>query len=91
MGLPTNLKFLKRVIDEPVFNEGNYDTGYIEKEIETLLKKETKVDDFSLISAVLARSHHNNKNLSLPGELVNFRNVKGRIYKHQVSINETSI
>lgn len=31
VGLPTNLKFLKRVINEPVFNKGDYDTGYIEK------------------------------------------------------------
>ena len=91
VGLPTNLKFLKRVIDEPVFNEGNYDTGYIEKEIKTLLKKEEKVDDFALISSVLARNHYHNKNVSLPNELINFRNVKGRTYKHKISISETSI
>ena len=67
VGLPTNLKFLKRVINEPVFNEGDYDTGYIEKEIDVLLKKEEEVDSFSLISATIARNYHHNHNISLPG------------------------
>ena len=85
------MKFLKRVIDESVFNEGDYDTGYIEKGMNTLLKKDTKMDDFSLISSILARSHHHNNSVLLPGELINFRNVKGRTYKHKISISETSI
>jgi acetyl/propionyl-CoA carboxylase alpha subunit len=33
VGLNNNLKFLKRVFDNPVFNVGEYDTGFIEQNI----------------------------------------------------------
>ena len=33
VGLNNNLKFLKRVFDNAVFNEGKYDTGFIEQNI----------------------------------------------------------
>jgi acetyl-CoA carboxylase biotin carboxylase subunit len=39
VGLNNNLKFLKRVFSNPVFHEGNYDTGFIEQNITTLLNK----------------------------------------------------
>jgi acetyl/propionyl-CoA carboxylase alpha subunit len=60
VGLPTNLKFLKRVINEPVFNQGDYDTGYIDQNMATLLQKTSSVDSFSLLSAIIARTHHHN-------------------------------
>ena len=91
VGLPTNLKFLKRVINEPVFNKGDYDTGYIEKQMDILLKKDHSIDAFELISAVIAKSYHHNTNVQIPSELLNFRNVKGRVQKHQLSLSETSI
>lgn len=91
VGLPTNLKFLKRVINEPVFNQGDYDTGYIDQHMGTLLKKVSSMDHFSLLSAVIARSHHHNSQISLPSELFNFRNVKSRVKHHKLSIFDTSI
>lgn len=39
VGLNTNLKFLKRVIGDMTFKSGDYDTGYIEQNIASLLKK----------------------------------------------------
>ncbi len=39
VGLNNNLKFLKRVFDNRIFHEGNYDTGFIEQNIGTLLNK----------------------------------------------------
>jgi acetyl/propionyl-CoA carboxylase alpha subunit len=29
VGLNNNLKFLKRVFNNPIFNQGDYDTGFI--------------------------------------------------------------
>lgn len=40
VGLNNNLKFLKRVFNNPVFNQGDYDTGFIEQNIATLLNKD---------------------------------------------------
>jgi acetyl/propionyl-CoA carboxylase alpha subunit len=39
VGLNNNLQFLKRVFENKIFQEGNYDTGFIEQNIATLLKK----------------------------------------------------
>ena len=39
VGLPNNLKFLKRVISDPIFAKGDYDTSYIPEIINSLLKK----------------------------------------------------
>lgn len=39
VGLPNNLKFLKRVISDPIFAKGDYDTSYIPENINSLLKK----------------------------------------------------
>ena len=39
VGLNNNLKFLKRVFEDPVFQVGDYDTGFIEQRIDTLLHK----------------------------------------------------
>lgn len=39
VGLNNNLKFLKRVFNNSVFHEGNYDTGFIEQNIKNLLDK----------------------------------------------------
>ena len=40
VGLRNNLKFLKRVFANPIFQEGEYDTSFIEKNIDTLVKKD---------------------------------------------------
>ena len=35
VGLPNNLKFLKRVIEDPKFARGEFDTSYIPENIST--------------------------------------------------------
>ena len=39
VGLPTNLKFLKNVLKNEVFHKGDYDTGFIDKNIDHLLHR----------------------------------------------------
>ena len=39
VGLNNNMKFLKRVFEDPVFAHGDYDTGFIQQRIDTLLHK----------------------------------------------------
>lgn len=38
IGLPTNIKFLTRVLKNPVFKRGVFDTSFIEQNESTLLK-----------------------------------------------------
>ena len=38
IGLPTNIKFLKRVLLNPIFQSGDIDTGFIEQNEATLIK-----------------------------------------------------
>lgn len=66
VGLPNNLKFLKRVIDEPIFQKGDYDTSYIPENIDQLLKKDQVGDHFDLVCAVIARNHNLSKNSAVP-------------------------
>lgn len=66
VGLPNNLKFLKRVISDPVFKKGDYDTSYIPENINNLLKKEKGSDPFSLVSAAIARYYHQSVASPLP-------------------------
>jgi acetyl/propionyl-CoA carboxylase alpha subunit len=37
LGLPTNIKFLKRVLENPTFAGGEFDTSFIEQHEEALL------------------------------------------------------
>jgi 3-methylcrotonyl-CoA carboxylase alpha subunit len=76
VGLNNNLKFLKRVISDDVFRKGEYDTGFIEQNIASLLKKQQKIDSFEVISAAIARNFHFSKTVQLPQDLLNYRNVK---------------
>ena len=57
MGLKNNLKFLKRVFKNGIFQEGDYDTSFIENNIDTLIKKD-KVTAFEKVAAVICRNHH---------------------------------
>lgn len=91
VGLNNNLKFLKRVFDNAVFRQGDYDTGFIEQNIDALLKKETDVDPYDLVTAVIARSVTNGAKLGLPAELVDFKNVKGQKLIQRLSVTETSL
>lgn len=76
VGFNNNLRFLKRVFDNAVFQQGDYDTGFIQQNIETLLFKPGEVDPFDLVTAVVARGVDHASKIKLPKELVNFRNVK---------------
>ncbi len=42
IGLPTNIKFLRRVLAVPDFHQGEFDTSFIEQHEETLLKPTKK-------------------------------------------------
>ena len=79
VGLSNNLRFLKRVFDNAVFHNGDYDTGFIEQQIDTLLHKPASIDHFDLVTAVVARTLHFSALLPLPSSLLNYRNVKGQI------------
>jgi acetyl/propionyl-CoA carboxylase alpha subunit len=78
VGFNNNLRFLKRVFDNPVFQQGDYDTGFIEQNISTLLQKSGDVDIFNLVTAVVARSVEHASKIKLPNELIGYRNVKNQ-------------
>lgn len=86
VGLPNNLKFLKRVIDEPIFQKGDYDTSYIPENIDTLLKKDSAADHFNLVCAVIARNHNLSNKIGLPADLINFRNAKKLRHEHCIFV-----
>lgn len=89
VGLRNNLKFLKRVFENNIFQGGEYDTSFIEKNIDTLVKKD-KVTNFDKIAAIICRNHSKCQAIPLPSELFNFRNVKGRKEHFTISVDETS-
>ena len=89
VGLKNNLKFLKRIFEDSTFRGGEYDTGFIENNVDTLIKKD-KVTVFDKIAAVVCRNHHKCKDVQLPAELLSFRNVKGKKDHLIISIEETS-
>lgn len=89
VGLKNNLKFLKRVFENDIFRGGEYDTSFIEKNVDTLIKKD-KASNFDKIAAVVCRNHNKCKEIPLPAELLNFRNVKGKKEHFTISIDETS-
>ena len=85
-GLNNNVRFLKRVFDNPVFQEGDYDTSFIEQHMGTLLHKPEDVDHFDLVTAVVARSIHFASSLNLPKGLLNYRNVKSQRQQQSISV-----
>lgn len=91
VGFNNNLKFLKRVFENPIFQQGDYDTGFIEQNIQTLLHRESNVDVFDLVTAVVARNLSKSSGLALPSDLVNFRNVKSITETHKITVHDTSI
>jgi acetyl/propionyl-CoA carboxylase alpha subunit len=91
VGLNNNLKFLKRVFENSVFHGGDYDTGFIEQNIDVLLHKDAEVDTYDLVTAVVARSVANGVKLNLPGELVDYKNVRGQKLFQRISVTETSL
>lgn len=86
VGLKNNLKFLKRVFENGIFREGEYDTSFIENNVDTLVARD-KVSAFDKIAAIVCRNHHKCKDIALPAELLNFRNVKGKKEQFTISID----
>ena len=91
VGLNNNLRFLKRVFDDPIFQQGDYDTGFIEQNIDTLLNKAEDIDSFDLVTAAIARDLKFQSKINLPDSLKSYRNVKSQKQTHKVSVKETSI
>ena len=91
VGLNNNLKFLKRVFDNGVFRQGDYDTGFIEQNIASLLNRDQSVDPFDLVTAVAARNVANGEKLGLPADLVDYKNVRGQRQLQRIVVNETSL
>lgn len=91
VGLNNNLKFLKRVFDNGVFRQGDYDTGFIEQNIASLLNKDQSVDPFDLVTAIAARNVANGEKLGLPADLVDYKNVRGQKQLQRIVVNETSL
>ncbi len=91
VGLNNNLRFLKRVFDNPVFQHEDYDTSFIDRNIDTLLHKAADVDPFDLVTAVVARNLHYASLLNLPRGLFNYRNVKGQKDIQKIKVHDTSL
>ena len=85
--MPNNLKFLKRIMADDIFKKGEYDTGYIPQNIDSLLKKDDANDPFNITCSVIARNHTLSKANPLPGELFNFRNVRNTTHKHIINVS----
>ena len=67
VGLKNNLKFVKRIFDDAIFQNGEYDTGFIEQNVETLLKKD-KIDNFLKLASVICRNSDKSTGIKLPSE-----------------------
>lgn len=55
LGLPTNIGFLRNILEVDEFKSGIYDTSFIEKNEGMLLKKQNEVDNEDLICAIIAK------------------------------------
>ena len=76
---------------DPIFQKGEYDTGYIPQNIDTLLQKEDPSDPFNIVSSIIARQHSLSSSNPLPADLFNFRNVRNTTHRHTISVKETFI
>ena len=91
VGLNNNLKFLKRVFSNSIFHKGDYDTGFIEQNIENLLHKDKQIDTYDLVTAVVARIYTNGARLGLPSDLINYKNVRNQIEMESIIVHDTSL
>ena len=58
-GITTNIAYLKAIVDHPVFRSGDYDTGFLARESETLLKAGNgEHERVALIAAVVHAFEH---------------------------------
>lgn len=78
-------------MNDPIFQKGEYDTGFIPQNIDTLLQKETPNDPYNIVCSIVARNHSLTSASPLPNELFNFRNIHNTSFKHTITVNETFI
>lgn len=83
-GIKTSLKFLERIMDSADFQEGKYDTGFIEKNKE-LLFKEKKCDDETEDMVILATyiDYLNRLNKIIPSKQLNPAENRWKKYTYQ--------
>ncbi|CAD8135164.1 unnamed protein product [Paramecium octaurelia] len=97
-GLPNNISFLKTVLQHPEYVNQQYDTSFIAKNQDTLLKLKDHYNPIDIALAIAGRHFLNSVNL--PKSLLNFRNgaqiqnklslhVQSASYAHQKEIKIT--
>lgn len=69
IGLPTNIKFLKKVLKNPIFQSGKFDTSFIEKNEANLLKKQkefsyARMGTIALVKVWLETLQHRTKRIA---------------------------
>jgi acetyl/propionyl-CoA carboxylase alpha subunit len=62
-GVTTNISFLLAILETGAFREGKYHTGYVEQELDEILKWEgpERLEDVALIAAVLSHRRRRNE------------------------------
>jgi acetyl-CoA carboxylase biotin carboxylase subunit len=85
-GVKTNIKFLERIMNTPDFVEGKYDTHFIPKHEDFLMKGEqcnTECEDLAMIMAYVEHQSHTDKRLRFNEHKNNKSNWKeyGRLHR----------
>ncbi|CAK83317.1 unnamed protein product (macronuclear) [Paramecium tetraurelia] len=97
-GLPNNISFLKTVLQHPEYVNQQYDTSFIGKNQDTLLKLKDHYNPIDIALAIAGRHFLNS--VQLPKSLLNFRNgaqihnklslhIQSASYAHQKEIKIT--
>ncbi|KRX09024.1 Single hybrid motif [Pseudocohnilembus persalinus] len=86
-GLPNNLNFLKQVADNQEFQDFTYDTGFIAKYGDTLIKQQEKFDNNDILGAVIGKIVSNESQINLPSQLLNFRSGSNLEIVHRLNIH----
>lgn len=60
-GIKTNISFIQRIMEVPEFVEGNYNTQFIETNLDYLLQGETQCEDNENIAMIMAYLDYQNK------------------------------
>ncbi|MGV8090299.1 MAG: acetyl-CoA carboxylase biotin carboxylase subunit [Mangrovibacterium sp.] len=83
-GIKTSLKFLERIMDSTDFQEGKYDTSFIEKNKETLFKEEkcdSETEDMVILSTYI--DYLNRLNKIIPSKQLNPAENRWKKYTYQ--------
>ncbi len=87
-GIKTNIAFIQRIMKAPDFVEGNYNTQFIESNMDFLLAKDDQCEDNENIAMIMAYLDHQNKQNKRmdfgrqnQGNNSNWKNF-GRLFRH---------